>query len=210
VWNDRDADGIQDAGERGIKGVIVNLLDENAAVVATGLTDASGSYRFTGLAAGTYAVAVAPDNFAPGGSLAGWDASPQDRGASEAKDSDGNPFTFRSAPVELAAGQQKSDVDFGFRTQANEDDCGKKNKGDNGHDGDPWGKPPHNDHDRPAGNASDACRPVIDWSDDRHCWTAAHVAADSKWTSRHGITAMHSFTPYLVSWQSGRTTSSGK
>ncbi len=210
VWNDRDADGIQDAGERGIKGVIVNLLDENATVVATSVTDASGSYRFTGLAAGTYAVAVAPDNFAPGGSLAGWDASPQDRGASEAKDSDGDPFTFRSAPVELAAGQQKSDVDFGFGTRFDADACGRKSNGGDGHDGDPWGKPRHNDDHRLAGNGLDECRKVIDWSDDRHCWTAVQVAADNKWTSRHGSTPMHSFTPYLVSWQSGRSASSGK
>ncbi|NIV38458.1 MAG: hypothetical protein GWN58_56290, partial [Anaerolineae bacterium] len=60
VWLDQDGDGVQDAGETGIPGVIVYLdLDNNDIrhphePFAT--TDAAGAYDFAGLAAGTYVV----------------------------------------------------------------------------------------------------------------------------------------------------------
>jgi VCBS repeat-containing protein len=120
VWHDlyhgpcHLVDGIQDAGEPGISGVLVNLLDAGQAVVASTLTDASGLYQFTGLAAGTYFVEIAPDNFQSGGSLEDWWATLPDRGTDEAKDSDGDLSTHRSDPVLLAAGGFDFDIDFGF------------------------------------------------------------------------------------------------
>ena len=62
VWLDQDADGIQDAGETGVPGVIVYLdLDDNGIrhphePFAT--TDTEGAYDFTNLAAGTYVVRI--------------------------------------------------------------------------------------------------------------------------------------------------------
>jgi large repetitive protein len=47
------------AGERALGGVTVNLLDASDAVVATLLTNADGTYQFTGVAAGTYKVQAA-------------------------------------------------------------------------------------------------------------------------------------------------------
>ncbi|MEM1181715.1 MAG: SdrD B-like domain-containing protein [Acidobacteriota bacterium] len=59
VWFDADGDGVQDAGEAGIPGVTVDLLDATGTtVLASTVTDSSGGYDFLGLAAGTYQVTV--------------------------------------------------------------------------------------------------------------------------------------------------------
>jgi hypothetical protein len=70
VFSDPDGDGVQDAGEPGIPGVTLELLDEVGAFVASTTTDALGQYGFQ-VEAGTYTVHVAAANFAPGGPLAG-------------------------------------------------------------------------------------------------------------------------------------------
>ncbi|MCS7041104.1 MAG: hypothetical protein NZP34_15975, partial [Caldilineales bacterium] len=59
VWLDENSDGYQDAGERGIANVRVDLRDcSSGAILATTYTDAHGGYLFGGLAAGTYCVDV--------------------------------------------------------------------------------------------------------------------------------------------------------
>lgn len=58
VWEDADADGVQDPGELGLAGVRVELVDATAAVIASLLTDEQGTYLFAGLPAGTYGVRV--------------------------------------------------------------------------------------------------------------------------------------------------------
>ncbi|MBL7189513.1 MAG: hypothetical protein ISS70_24560, partial [Phycisphaerae bacterium] len=122
IWHDlyhgsgHLVDGIQDAGEPGIEGVAVNLLDITGNRIASAITDKVGLYQFTGLDAGTYVVEVSPENFLPGGVLKGWYATLQDRGGNETADSDGNPPTYRSDPVILTTGEQNADVDFGFFT----------------------------------------------------------------------------------------------
>ncbi|MGH1506237.1 MAG: SdrD B-like domain-containing protein, partial [Acidimicrobiales bacterium] len=58
VWSDLDGDGIQDAGEPGLSGVTVELLDAVGTVVATDTTDGAGAYSFAGLTAGDYTVRV--------------------------------------------------------------------------------------------------------------------------------------------------------
>jgi serine-aspartate repeat-containing protein C/D/E len=69
VWIDANGDGLQDAGEPGLNGVTVNLLDAGGAVIATTLTadDGMGNpgyYLFDGLAPGTYSVQfVAPTGY---------------------------------------------------------------------------------------------------------------------------------------------------
>jgi hypothetical protein len=70
VWLDGNRDGIQDPGEPGIAGVIVQLVDDQGNVLATTTTDGSGWYEL-GVEDGTWTVIVAPENFAPGGALAG-------------------------------------------------------------------------------------------------------------------------------------------
>ena len=56
VWNDLNANGIQDSGEPGIADVTVNLLIPPATQIATTTTDGSGIYAFTNLVPGTYSV----------------------------------------------------------------------------------------------------------------------------------------------------------
>jgi hypothetical protein len=58
VWLDADNDGTKDAGESGIAGVNLSLLNSAGAEIATTTTDANGKYWFGGLRAGTYQVAV--------------------------------------------------------------------------------------------------------------------------------------------------------
>ncbi len=61
IWSDLDNDGIQDAGEPGIAGAVVTLLEANGTVV-TGVpaqtTDANGTYFFDSLPEGDYKVQV--------------------------------------------------------------------------------------------------------------------------------------------------------
>src|SRR5439155_16182588 len=55
VWNDLNANGVQDAGEPGILNATVKLYRSNT-LVGTTLTNASGFYSFTGLMPGSYSV----------------------------------------------------------------------------------------------------------------------------------------------------------
>jgi hypothetical protein len=105
VWDDADQDGIQGAGEYGLSGVTVNLLDGSGNLVASATTDPSGYYSFAGLAAGTYQV----EFVAPYGYL----FSPEDATA-DTSDSDADPTTGRTAALTLAAGESRSDVDAGL------------------------------------------------------------------------------------------------
>lgn len=78
VWLDTNANGLQDAGEPGIGGVLVELLQDGS-VMATTTTDADGYYGFHNLPDGVYDVRIAAANFA-GGALDGFVASPWDQG----------------------------------------------------------------------------------------------------------------------------------
>ena len=100
VWNDVNGDGIQDVGETGLSGVTVELRDAGNVLVATAVTDANGYYSFTGLSAGTYTVNVVPAG------LGGTNIPTYDR--------DGV-ATAGVATVVLAANQNVTDADFGYR-----------------------------------------------------------------------------------------------
>ncbi len=63
VWFDPNNNGVQDAGEPGIAGVDVQLLNAaDNSVVATTTTDSSGEYIFEDLDAGEYVVAISSVN----------------------------------------------------------------------------------------------------------------------------------------------------
>ena len=47
VWNDANANGVQDPGEAGINGVTVQLLDDAGNLIATTVTAGDGNYTFT-------------------------------------------------------------------------------------------------------------------------------------------------------------------
>jgi hypothetical protein len=64
VWEDLNANGIQDASEPGVSGVTVRLLDCDGNVLDTTATDNRGAYRFANLLAGNYRIGfVAPAGF---------------------------------------------------------------------------------------------------------------------------------------------------
>jgi uncharacterized repeat protein (TIGR01451 family) len=106
VWRDDDNDGIQDAGEPGVAGVTVRLLDEFGSVVATTTTDVNGNYQFTGLVPGTYAIEVVPPT--------GFQFSPQDQGGDDALDSDVNFATGRTVTTQLVSGENDLTWDAGL------------------------------------------------------------------------------------------------
>ncbi len=55
VWQDLNANGVQDAGEPGVSGVTVQLL-QGSTVIATVTTTSNGSYIFPNVVPGTYTV----------------------------------------------------------------------------------------------------------------------------------------------------------
>lgn len=67
VWHDLNNDGIRDAHEPRIGGVLVQLFDDQGAKIAETRTDAEGCYEFTNLPKGTYTVKqVQPSHFVDG------------------------------------------------------------------------------------------------------------------------------------------------
>ncbi len=85
IWHDKNHNGIHDAGELGIPGVKVELM-QGATVVATATTDVNGKYSFANLSNGGYTVRIAASNFDVGGALYSngqtkWYASPNNSGS---------------------------------------------------------------------------------------------------------------------------------
>ena len=113
VWLDADADGIQDANEDGIPGVIVKLLDNNGNPVKDPanlandyqvVTDAFGNYLFENLKSGDYQVKFELDSAV---------ITSKGSGSNTALDSDVNPATGIAA-VSIAENQDKTDIDAGI------------------------------------------------------------------------------------------------
>ena len=64
VWNDRNKNHVQDAGEEGISGVRVKLYHGDE--VDTDKTNSRGRYHFTDLDAGSYTITVAQETLPVG------------------------------------------------------------------------------------------------------------------------------------------------
>src|SRR6185312_8997492 len=103
VWYDTNGNAAQDAGETGINGVTVQLLDSSNNVIATTTTSGDGNYTFSNLLGGSYTVRVVS------GSLPA--------GYTPTFDLDGI-ATANTASFTLAAGASRTDVDFGYRGTA--------------------------------------------------------------------------------------------
>ncbi|MHC4063753.1 MAG: SdrD B-like domain-containing protein [Planctomycetota bacterium] len=99
VWEDQDADGVQDPGEPGMAGITIELRNAANAVIATQATDANGNYLFTGLLPGTYSADV-DESTLPVGSVPTFDL-----------DGIGTPHI---ATLTLSSGDSRLDVDFGY------------------------------------------------------------------------------------------------
>ena len=111
VWNDADADGVQDPGEAGIGSVTVNLLtdpDGDSVYTASGITtttSANGEYVFDALSPGSYVVEVDTSTLP-----AAFDTTPTG-------DPDGD-FNSVSNPIIIAPGDTYLNANFGYDTTA--------------------------------------------------------------------------------------------
>ena len=108
VFEDINANGIQDAGiDKPIVGAVVGLLS-NGNLIATTTTDGSGLYSFTGLTPGQpYSVSfTAPTGFKP--------TAQQVAIGTDANNSDASPITGQTRSVTLAPGENNPDLDAGF------------------------------------------------------------------------------------------------
>lgn len=56
VWLDADRNGIQDATEVGVAGVVVNLFNAASQILTTTVTDSNGNYWFANLPPGVYVI----------------------------------------------------------------------------------------------------------------------------------------------------------
>lgn len=109
VWYDNNRDGDQDAGEPGIAGVTVQLLDGSSNLLATTTTDAFGMYIFTNLNPGLYRI-----NF---GAVAGMQRTAKDATGgtiADITDSDADPTTGKTQGYTLNAGGKNMSVDAGY------------------------------------------------------------------------------------------------
>jgi hypothetical protein len=109
VWFDTNANGKQDSGELGISNVTVQLFgdfDDDGTIeyTATTTTNASGNYTFTALPAGVYTVSVNSATL-PANYLQTYDLD----GIASAN----------TANADLTAGQNRTDLDFGYAVTAN-------------------------------------------------------------------------------------------
>jgi fimbrial isopeptide formation D2 family protein/uncharacterized repeat protein (TIGR01451 family) len=115
VWEDLNADGIQNPGEVGLSGVVVRLLDSSGNPVEDPnnpgtnyevTTDGNGQYLFENLDPGTYIVEfVKPAEYV---------ISPQNQGGDDSVDSDVNVGTGRSDVSTLVSQENNLTVDAGM------------------------------------------------------------------------------------------------
>ncbi|NET14105.1 MAG: hypothetical protein F6K08_15315, partial [Okeania sp. SIO1H6] len=140
VFEDKNADGIQDNGEEGIAGATVNLLAdvdgdgtiEDDEIIDTTTTDHDGNYEFT-VIAGDYKVQFeTPDGFDM--------ASPANQGSDDAKDSDGpisDKITLEPGEYDptIDAGFYKKKVKIGDKLFYDENDNGIQDAGEEGVEG---------------------------------------------------------------------------
>jgi protocatechuate 3,4-dioxygenase beta subunit len=75
VWNDTNNNGLLDASEGGIAGVLVQLLNVSGTVVQTATTGAGGTFSFTALTAGDYKVRLPASDFTGTAALVGFTSS---------------------------------------------------------------------------------------------------------------------------------------
>jgi hypothetical protein len=108
VFNDLNQNGINNAGDPGIAGATVNLLDSNGNLLGTTTTDSNGNYNFGPLMVGTYEVQYnIPSNYTG--------ISPFQQGTDPTVWSNANPNNnLISNPIPLSGGQVNNTIDAGF------------------------------------------------------------------------------------------------
>jgi len=121
VWEDKNANGLQEPGESGVAGAVVTLLDENASKVTTNLkgesiepitTQSDGKYEFCNLKPNKYIIEVTP----PSNYLLTYQdksGSAEDVANNTDDDSDINTTTHKSVVVELSSDENDTSWDAG-------------------------------------------------------------------------------------------------
>ena len=106
VWEDNDSDGIQDTGEPGINGVVVNLYDSDDNFIKTTTTAEGGLYSFIDLEPGSYYLIFIYF-------IGGYTFSPANQGSNDQVDSDVD-IKGRTSIITLAYGQTDMKWDAGM------------------------------------------------------------------------------------------------
>ncbi len=107
VWEDVDIDGIQDANEKGLSGIVVTLYNDLDQIVAYAITNSVGGYNFVNLEPGNYKVQFS--NIPAAGVF-----SPRQQLADTTVDSDVYPATGYTDLITLVAGQYNPTIDAGI------------------------------------------------------------------------------------------------
>ena len=107
VWNDLDFDGIQDFGEPGISGVIVNLSFSDNIPYRSTITDINGNYNF-------HYVLINKEYYIEFILPIGYEFSPQNQGNDDTIDSDANPITGKTDIFSLSVDEDNNTIDAGM------------------------------------------------------------------------------------------------
>ncbi|WP_192579186.1 SdrD B-like domain-containing protein [Dyadobacter aurulentus] len=106
VWNDKDQDGIQEAGEAGRSGITVTLFEaDGTTVIATTTTDVNGYYNFSNLTAGSYVVGFSIPS--------GYEFSPNTGALNDANNSDAS-LSGKTGVITLADNEFNLNIDAGI------------------------------------------------------------------------------------------------
>jgi SdrD B-like domain/Secretion system C-terminal sorting domain len=115
VWFDNNQNGIQDATESGVAGVLIELRSAvTNEVVARTITDGDGYYAFFGVPADEYYVVFDRTSLPPFAAI----STPNAPGATSDDDSNANPINGRSANITLSNGQTDNSIDLGVMMTA--------------------------------------------------------------------------------------------
>ncbi|MEM1179549.1 MAG: SdrD B-like domain-containing protein [Acidobacteriota bacterium] len=106
VWLDANLNGLQDGGEPGFEGVVVELFDAGGVSLGTATTDATGAYVFSDLGAGEYSLGFSEPS--------GFCYTARDQGGDDAVDSDVDPQTFTTSSFFITPGVTDSTRDAGL------------------------------------------------------------------------------------------------
>ena len=107
VWVDVNSDGIQDAGEPGLAGVVVDLYSIDSPFIASTISDENGEYSFQNLAPSEYYIIFS-------GAPAGFGITLQDQGGDDVNDSDADPTTGQTNNFFVGVGLVEEGIDVGY------------------------------------------------------------------------------------------------
>ncbi len=124
VWEDGNANGIQDFAETGIGNVIVRLLNEDGIQIAYKVTGPNGAYIFNNLPPATYRIRFEkPTGFLP---------SDSNKSPNPATDSNADPITGFTELIPLSPGENNLTIDAGYYKLAKIGDFVWEDKNSNG------------------------------------------------------------------------------